>query len=175
MAAWLHGCRLSRSSISATSPILAHPWHWPLIVFFVTWAERSPALWDGLLIIVVTLVLSHVTKVFVEDRFRNGSQPDGILISPLRIGVVSVGACLIASAAIWLAAGPAFGAGGGRDGERSRGELIENAPIHGDVMVPSLASVKKDKREFYAAGCFTSEKRSRRPGANLARPEGAFA
>jgi len=83
-------------------------WHWPLIVFFVTWAERSPAMWDGLLIIAVTLVLSHVTKVFVEDRFRYGSQPDGILISPLRIGLMSVGACLIASAAIWLAAGPAF-------------------------------------------------------------------
>jgi peptidoglycan/LPS O-acetylase OafA/YrhL len=67
-------------------------WHWPLIVFFVTWAERSPGLWDGLLIIAVTLALSHVTKVFVEDRFRYGSRASAIPIGPLRIGVISVGA-----------------------------------------------------------------------------------
>ena len=67
-------------------------WHWPLIVFFVTLAKRSPTLWDGLLIMAVTLALSHVTKVFVEDRFRYGSQAGAIPISPLRISVVSVGA-----------------------------------------------------------------------------------
>jgi peptidoglycan/LPS O-acetylase OafA/YrhL len=149
-------------------------WHWPLIVFFVTWAERSPTLSDGLLIIAVTLVLSHVTKVFVEDRFRYGSQADGILISPLRIGVVSVGACLIASAAIWLAAGPAFRPALAMANAPGARALIENAPVHGDVVVPSLASVKWDKPKFYAAGCFAEREEVKATGCEFGSPGGRF-
>ena len=149
-------------------------WHWPLIVFFVTWAERSPGLWDGLLIIAVTLALSHVTKVFVEDRFRYGSQVDGIAVSPLRIGVVSVGACLIASAAIWLAAGPAFRPAVAMANAPGARALIENAPVHGDVMVPSLASVKWDKPKFYAAGCFAEREEVKATGCEFGSPGGRF-
>ncbi len=149
-------------------------WHWPLIVFFVTWAERSPGLWDGLLIIALTLALSHVTKVFVEDRFRYGSQAGAIPIGPLGIGVVSIGACLIASAAIWLAAGHAFRptvATANTPGARA---LIENVPVHGDVMVPSLASVKWDKPEFYAAGCFAQREEDKATGCEFGSPGGRF-
>jgi len=149
-------------------------WHWPLIVFFVTWAERSPAMWDGLLIIAVTLVLSHVSKVFVADRFRYGSQPDGILISPLRIGLMSVGACLIASAAIWLAAGPAFRPAVAMANAPGARALSENAPVHGDVMVPSLASVKWDKPKFYAAGCFAEREEVKATGCEFGSPGGRF-
>jgi peptidoglycan/LPS O-acetylase OafA/YrhL len=149
-------------------------WHWPLIVFFVTWAERSPALWDGLLIIAVTLALSHVTKVFVEDRFRYGSQAGAIPIGLLGIGVVSIGACLIASAAIWLAAGPAFRPAVAMANTPGARALIDNDPVHGDVMVPSLASVKNDRPEIYAAGCHAQRKVDKAIGCEFGSPDGHF-
>ena len=52
--------------------------------------------------------------------------------------------------------------------------LIENAPVHGDVMVPSLASVKSDKPEFYAAGCFAQREEDKATGLRFGSLEGHF-
>ena len=146
-------------------------WHWPLIVFFVTWADHSPTWWEGIGLIAVTLALSHATKVFVEDRFRFGSQVGANSINPLLIGVLSVGVCLIASASIWLAPCPAFRPGVAMANGPA---AIENVPIHGDAVLPSLASVKNDKPEFYAAGCHTQREEEKATGCEFGSPDGHF-
>ena len=146
-------------------------WHWPLIVFFVTWADRTPALWEGMVLISVTLALSHVTRAYVEDRFRYGSQVGAISINPLLISVLSVGVCLIVSASIWLAPGPALRPGVAM---ANAPVAIENVPNRGDAVLPSLASVKYDKPEFYAAGCHTQREVDKATGCEFGSPNGHF-
>jgi peptidoglycan/LPS O-acetylase OafA/YrhL len=45
-------------------------WHWPLIILVPYVSGGSLSLWDKCFILAVTLVLSWLTKKFVEDRFR---------------------------------------------------------------------------------------------------------
>jgi peptidoglycan/LPS O-acetylase OafA/YrhL len=48
-------------------------WHWPIIVFWTTWTGRSANVLSGLGIIAVSVALSWLTKVWVEDRVRTAS------------------------------------------------------------------------------------------------------
>lgn len=48
----------------------AYLWHWPLTVVVAVLGRTSPTFVGGLIIITVTLVLSALTKRYVEDRFR---------------------------------------------------------------------------------------------------------
>ena len=130
-------------------------WHWPLIIFYIAWAGRNPGAADGLLLIALTLALSHFTKVQIEDRFRYGAQR-AKSYSPLRIGLASVGACLIAAMAIWLAASPTFSptlASATHPGARA---LTENIPVQGGTIVPSLATVKADMTPL-SKGCHANK------------------
>ena len=45
-------------------------WHWPVIVFWTAWRGHSPGLPAGVEIIVISVILSWLTKVTVEDRIR---------------------------------------------------------------------------------------------------------
>jgi peptidoglycan/LPS O-acetylase OafA/YrhL len=48
-------------------------WHWPLIVVYGETTGQTIGLADGTLILLVSCGLAHVSKVFVEDRFRSAS------------------------------------------------------------------------------------------------------
>jgi peptidoglycan/LPS O-acetylase OafA/YrhL len=48
-------------------------WHWPLIVLYTTWTGRPIGLLSGPGIVVVSILLSWLTKVWVEDRIRTAS------------------------------------------------------------------------------------------------------
>jgi peptidoglycan/LPS O-acetylase OafA/YrhL len=48
-------------------------WHWPIIVFWTTWTGHSANALSGLGIIAVSVALSWLTKVWVEDRVRTAS------------------------------------------------------------------------------------------------------
>jgi peptidoglycan/LPS O-acetylase OafA/YrhL len=45
-------------------------WHWPLIVLYGEVSGRAIGLVDGIVLLVLSCGLAHVSKVFVEDRFR---------------------------------------------------------------------------------------------------------
>ena len=45
-------------------------WHWPLIVFWMTWTGRPVGLLDGASLVLVALLLSTATKRYVEDAVR---------------------------------------------------------------------------------------------------------
>ncbi|BFM11819.1 acyltransferase family protein [Simiduia litorea] len=67
-------------------------WHWPLIVVFKTVLGTSPDIFEGVVIIVVAIILSVLTKQFVEDRFRFTSKPGfaavGVLSSCVALAMI---------------------------------------------------------------------------------------
>jgi len=52
-------------------------WHWPLIVFYTVWSGRAVGLPAGLAIVAVAVLLSWLTKVWVEDKVRTASLLSG--------------------------------------------------------------------------------------------------
>jgi peptidoglycan/LPS O-acetylase OafA/YrhL len=48
-------------------------WHWPLIVIYTEGMGRSIGVLDGAAILLLSCALAHVSKVFIEDRFRTSS------------------------------------------------------------------------------------------------------
>jgi hypothetical protein len=46
-------------------------WHWPLIVLYGTITERAIGPRSGVALLVASLALAHLSKVFVEDPFRS--------------------------------------------------------------------------------------------------------
>ena len=51
-------------------------WHWPILIFYLTWRER-PAVGalGGLAVILVSLVLAWLTQRLIEARFQTGVGP----------------------------------------------------------------------------------------------------
>jgi len=52
-------------------------WHWPLIVFYTARAGRAPGALTGPAIVVAAVLLSWLTKVWVEDKVRTASLLSG--------------------------------------------------------------------------------------------------
>jgi peptidoglycan/LPS O-acetylase OafA/YrhL len=52
-------------------------WHWPLIVLWTTWRGHPVGVVSGPVIIAVSIALSWLTKVWVEDRVRTASLLSG--------------------------------------------------------------------------------------------------
>jgi peptidoglycan/LPS O-acetylase OafA/YrhL len=52
-------------------------WHFPIIVLYSTWANRSTGILVGLVIIAVSVLLSWATKVWVEDKVRTARFLEG--------------------------------------------------------------------------------------------------
>lgn len=47
-------------------------WHWPVITYFKLATGRNVDLFSGIGLIAVSLILAHITKIYVEDRYRPG-------------------------------------------------------------------------------------------------------
>lgn len=46
-------------------------WHWPIILLTKdVWNIDNFGIWDGIAVLVVSVLLAHLTKVWIEDRFR---------------------------------------------------------------------------------------------------------
>jgi peptidoglycan/LPS O-acetylase OafA/YrhL len=52
-------------------------WHWPIIVLWTTWSGHAPGALSGPAIIVVSVLLSWATKVWVEDKVRTARPLSG--------------------------------------------------------------------------------------------------
>lgn len=156
-------------------------WHWPIIVFVpyltgheLTWPEK-------LLILVITIALSGLSKKYVEDRFR-GKKPLG---APLRRGFIftAIGMLVfvVATASIWwyvekqtrdaenelqeqvLSANPCLGAG-----------ALMNPGCgdpHGEKLLMDPVAAKADKSPAYADGCWSLGDLSERPRCDYGSTE----
>lgn len=97
-------------------------WHWPVVVFYpLVTGNQASSLQGGVVVVLFSLLLAHLSKVFVEERFRH-SRP-GERVRPYVIGIVLTS--LVLGGALLLAAegarriaegvGPSVGAVGAVD------------------------------------------------------------
>lgn len=50
-------------------------WHWPLLIFYLTWREKDDASFpEGVVLLAVSLGLAWLTKRYVEDPLRGGDR-----------------------------------------------------------------------------------------------------
>ena len=60
-------------------------WHWPIVVFYPLVTGREVATFqDGMAVAAVSVLVAHVSKQFIEERFRHGRQ--GESLRPYAIG-----------------------------------------------------------------------------------------
>jgi peptidoglycan/LPS O-acetylase OafA/YrhL len=52
-------------------------WHWPLIVLWTAWRGQPPGVLAGLVIVAAAVLLSWLTRAWVEDKVRNASLLSG--------------------------------------------------------------------------------------------------
>jgi peptidoglycan/LPS O-acetylase OafA/YrhL len=141
-------------------------WHWPLLVLTpallgsrLTWPVK-------LLIITLTLGLSHLTKTLVEDRFRFGSRRRGVRRTYALAATGMAAVTLLGSLQLvetdWRAAharaqlakaerggDPCFGAGSIVLGAQA-------CPVRPHAaLVPDLSIAGDDKSDAYRDKCFT--------------------
>ncbi|MFC9355968.1 acyltransferase family protein [Rhodococcus sp. NPDC057014] len=75
-------------------------WHWPILIFYLTWRER-PAVGalGGLAVILVSLVLAWLTQRLLEARFQGGARPGRALTALVAL----LGVAVVGSASGWHA------------------------------------------------------------------------
>lgn len=133
-------------------------WHWPLVIFY---AERFENVgWpDGIGLIILTLVLSHLSYRHIEQRYRHPRSP--IEWRPLGYGLASIAACVLAAAAMQLLISIRAEA---RIEVRDRlypgpAALISNVAVPKDVeLIPSLSQLKRDLPVVYSEKCHQNTK-----------------
>lgn len=140
-------------------------WHWPLIVFYLA-AGYEIGLWEGLALLGMTLALSVLTYVFVEEWFRHPDKP--VEARTLPYGLVSV-AVIVGGAAVALtslsnsSAQPPVQIA---QTEQSRlypgpAALVDSAPVPAGVpLKPSPILLLADKSSVYDSGCHQSQQAS---------------
>lgn len=130
-------------------------WHWPIIVLVHQFYSEISLL-TGLAIIVVAIVLSHLTKVFVEDKYRYAGQKGSKAVFPLGITFGSFALCIVAASMIWLSS----------DIDPSKPEslsiqdlkiLLEQQYNPDKPTVPSLENARKDNPDVYKFKCHVDQ------------------
>jgi peptidoglycan/LPS O-acetylase OafA/YrhL len=70
--------RLGPAPLTSTRPMVflggvsysLYLWHWPIINLYTDWRGKAPGLLAGPVIVVVSVLLAWLTKIFVEDKVR---------------------------------------------------------------------------------------------------------
>lgn len=132
-------------------------WHWPLIVFFLA-AGYSIGLWEGLALMALTIVVSHISYYFVEEWFRH---PGGAVEArTVPFGLVSVA---VLSGAAFLAVYSVQKQGG--EGPVSEAgsypgpaALVENIAVPAGIPLrPAPLRLLSDKASVYESGCHQTQ------------------
>ncbi|MDO2936050.1 acyltransferase family protein [Paeniglutamicibacter sulfureus] len=149
-------------------------WHWPLIVFLPFYSGELGLL-DKAAIIAATIVLSLISKRYVEDRFR----------AHLDAGRILTGGRFLLAGTVILGLLGAVMVNAGSSNEETGDKLAtEIQRVQADVgvdcfgapammnscantgaspMVPSPAAAKNDKSQAYADDCWSNGDYSERP------------
>lgn len=70
-------------------------WHWPAVIFYPYVTGRSPdTLQDGVLVVVVSILLAHLSRQLIEERFRRSRPAEKLrpyaIAGALGVGIASV-------------------------------------------------------------------------------------
>src|SRR5699024_1243101 len=72
-------------------------WHWPLFIFYSAY-RGSVGFLDGAALIVLSIMLAHLSYVYIEERYRYPRAR--IEWKTFAYGLVSIMVCLVASGAV---------------------------------------------------------------------------
>lgn len=66
-------------------------WHWPIVVFYPQVTGRETVTFqDGMAIVVVSVVAAHLSRQFVEERFRHGRKGESLRPYAIGAGLTAV-------------------------------------------------------------------------------------
>jgi len=129
-------------------------WHWPLIVLYGELTGRAIGLRSGAVLLLASLALAHLSKIWVEDPFRRSGFAVG---RTMATGVASI-ALIVAVGAAYLTR-EALEPGDAVAHGKPRGALAMLDPEYDwkredpAKMVPRLQKVRADVSSAYAAKC----------------------
>ena len=136
-------------------------WHWPIVVFYPLVTGRQVSTFqDGMAVAVVSVLLAHVSKQCVEERFRHGRKDE--LLRPYMIGA-GLTATLAMCAVILASAGTAFT----KDARRSIAENGVSAGKGGDPM-----AARDDLADAYSENCIAPSRGEDVRICRYGQPEG---
>ncbi|MGQ2903180.1 MAG: acyltransferase family protein [Neoaquamicrobium sediminum] len=147
-------------------------WHWPLVVFYTVGTE-TVGLMDGLGLLALTLVLSHLCYEHIEQRYRHG-QAKGEW-KPLAYGLASIVGCVAAAGALQYSIVSQAAIHVDMADARYPGPaaLLASAPVpEGVETFPSLAALKRDLPVVYGQKCHQNQVSSEPVTCTLGDPDG---
>jgi peptidoglycan/LPS O-acetylase OafA/YrhL len=129
-------------------------WHWPLIVLWTAWQGHGPGPFSGPGIVAVAVLLSWLTKVWVEDRVRTASLLSGHNWRSVSTALAAVVPVALVSAFLISQPGPWNGKLGpdypGAAALTSKVTTVKPAPV-----VPSPTTIALP--EYWKQGCLVPE------------------
>jgi hypothetical protein len=146
-------------------------WHWPLIAFYtVHHKETGPA--DGIGLIALTLLISHLSYQHIEQRYRHPRRSGEK--TPLAYGMISILGCVAAASALQqiLAVQASVVYPTNPDYPGSLAILSDiNVPAV-ESPIPPLAALKNDLPAAYGERCHVPVKSSDVKPCRLGDPNG---
>ncbi|MBZ9735125.1 acyltransferase [Mesorhizobium sp. CA18] len=147
-------------------------WHWPLIIFYA--AQRGAIdLVDGVLLIVVTLMVSELSYRFVEQPYRHSRSSRAW--RPLIDGTVAVGLCVaVAGGLVYAIDRQPIDTGLiGTPNYPGPAALLANAVVpQGVKPLPPLSKIGSDVPVIYRMKCHQQQKGTDATGCQLGDPAG---
>ncbi|WP_201830591.1 acyltransferase family protein [Microvirga zambiensis] len=136
-------------------------WHWPVIILFGEVTGRSIGPLSGLVLLIVSVALAHLSKVYVEDPFRTGGASVNRSLAAGLAGIILIVGPGVGYLA-WRDSFPDTGVAGGLP----RGAVAMQDPGYDwrqeDLAraAPQPAMARKDVPAAYASKCHQNQSRT---------------
>ena len=118
-------------------------WHWPVIIYFGQLTGRKISFLDGLVILAVSCLLAHLTKMLIEDPFRKAGRHSARSRSYI-LAALCVVASLVVAAGILIRIDLAKASGSGK--------------VDGIEFKPSLLDARAENSVVYKLGCHVDQR-----------------
>jgi peptidoglycan/LPS O-acetylase OafA/YrhL len=130
-------------------------WHWPIISFYSSFYGSNISALPGVCIFITSILLAHLTKIYVEDPFRSGRFRIMSISRSFTLGLSSIASCLLLTAGIH---------GGIKIQTRHIDLPLTDYPGPAAILegvsvpdvsefLPSSLTLKQDLPEVYRQGC----------------------
>ncbi len=169
---WFRGLDIAALRYVGDRSYSIYLWHWPLIIFYT--AQRAAiGLTDGLLLVVTTLVISHLSYRFIEEPYRHSRARREW--RPLIDGTVAVGLCVaVAGGLVYAIDRQRIDIGLiGTANYPGPAALLADAPVpEGVRLLPPLSKIGSDVPVVYKMKCHQEQKGIDASGCPLGDPAG---
>lgn len=134
-------------------------WHWPVVILYGLQTDESLSLVDGLAVIGSSIMLAHLTKIFIEDPFRhkNWNRFSGVN-QPFAMGALSFAIALFAANYIWILNSQASQVGHGAGVDDSNVRALLSQPYDSlRPTVPPILEARRDNPDVYRLKCHVNQ------------------